>query len=117
MYLHIQYTSAHAPRKGKSSHCKTYAYSASLNVTGVTNDIFLGASDAVMAVSKGSDNKPTILVCDDDAMQRLLIRQCLETENMSVIEAADGYEALEAFGSQRPDLIFMDVDMPGISGI
>ncbi len=70
-----------------------------------------------MAVSKGSDNKPTILVCDDDAMQRLLIRQCLETENMSVIEAADGYEALEAFGSQRPDLIFMDVDMPGISGI
>lgn len=70
-----------------------------------------------MTVSEQIEKKPTILVCDDDAMQRLLMRQCLENEGMSVIEAADGYDALEAYANQRPDLIFMDVDMPGISGI
>ena len=63
------------------------------------------------------DNSPLILVCDDDSMQRLLIRQCLESESLRVIEASDGYEALELTANNAPDLIFMDVDMPGISGI
>lgn len=50
-------------------------------------------------------------------MQRLLIRQCLESEGMRVLEAKDGYEALELVANNAPDFVFMDVDMPGISGI
>lgn len=50
-------------------------------------------------------------------MQRLLVRQCLESEGMSVLEARDGYEALDLVSNNSPDFIFMDVDMPGISGI
>lgn len=68
-----------------------------------------------MAVS--SDDSPLILVCDDDSMQRLLIRQCLESEGMRILEAKDGYEALELVANNAPDFVFMDVDMPGISGI
>ncbi|MEC8612324.1 MAG: hypothetical protein VXY21_00530 [Pseudomonadota bacterium] len=37
------------------------------------------------------DDSPLILVCDDDSMQRLLIRQCLESEGMRILEAKDGY--------------------------
>ena len=63
------------------------------------------------------DDSPLVLVCDDDSMQRMLIRQCLESEGMRTLEAKDGYEALELVANNAPDFIFMDVDMPGISGI
>lgn len=64
-----------------------------------------------------ADESPLVLVCDDDSMQRLLIRQCLESEGMRVLEAQDGHEALDLVTNSSPDFIFMDVDMPGISGI
>lgn len=58
-----------------------------------------------------------ILVCDDDSNVRLLTRQCLEAEEMVVIEAADGTEALDVFARERPDLVFLDVEMPGMTGL
>ncbi|MBT5134572.1 MAG: response regulator, partial [Halieaceae bacterium] len=61
-----------------------------------------------------SDDSPLVLICEDDSMQRLLVRQCLESEGMSVLEARDGYEALDLVSNNSPDFIFMDVDMPGI---
>jgi len=67
-------------------------------------------------VVKPNDN-PLVLVCDDDSMQRLLIRQCLESEGMRILEAQDGHEALDLVANNNPDFVFMDVDMPGISGI
>ena len=64
-----------------------------------------------------ADNKPLILVCDDDVMVRMLARECLEAEGMAVCEAADGAEALQAYATHNPDLLFLDVDMPLVSGI
>ncbi|MDP4650663.1 MAG: EAL domain-containing protein [Haliea sp.] len=61
--------------------------------------------------------RPKILVCDDDQIVRLLTRQCLEAEDMIVVEASSGPEALEMFTRERPDLIFLDVEMPGLSGL
>lgn len=58
-----------------------------------------------------------ILVCDDDQNVRLLTRQCLEAEGMLVVEAANGEEALELLVSDRPDLVFLDVEMPGMTGL
>ena len=58
-----------------------------------------------------------ILVADDDMNVRLLSRQCLESEGMIVVEAADGHEALDAFVRERPDLVFLDVEMPGMTGL
>ena len=58
-----------------------------------------------------------ILVSDDDQNVRLLTRQCLEAEGMVVVEAADGVEALDLFVRERPDLVFLDVEMPGMSGL
>jgi predicted signal transduction protein with EAL and GGDEF domain len=61
--------------------------------------------------------QPKILVCDDDASVRMLTRQCLEAEGMSVVEAATGPETIEQFLKERPDLLFLDVEMPGMSGL
>ena len=58
-----------------------------------------------------------VLVADDDMNVRLLTRQCLEREGITVIEAADGHEALDCFVRERPDLVFLDVEMPGMTGL
>ena len=77
----------------------------------------LGVVEGKTRLAVIPDDSPLILVCDDDSMQRLLIRQCLESEGMRILEAKDGYEALELVANNAPDFVFMDVDMPGISGI
>ncbi len=58
-----------------------------------------------------------ILVVDDDQNVRILTRQCLEAEEMVVVEAADGFEAIDVFVKERPDLVFLDVEMPGMTGL
>ena len=62
-------------------------------------------------------HRAKILVSDDDQNVRLLTRQCLEAEGMIVVEAADGPETLEVFVRERPDLVFLDVEMPGMTGL
>ena len=63
------------------------------------------------------DENPLVLVCDDDSVQRLLIRECLESAGMVVVEAESGREAIELVTNHRPDFIFMDIEMPGLNGI
>ena len=58
-----------------------------------------------------------VLVSDDDANVRLLTRQCLEAEDMTVVEACNGPETIDVFVRERPDLVFLDVEMPGMSGL
>lgn len=58
----------------------------------------------------------TILVCDDDASLRELVRAVLGSR-YRFVEAADGVEALQLARELRPDLIVLDVMLPGLSGI
>ena len=58
----------------------------------------------------------TVLVIDDEAPIRLLCRVNLEAEGMPVLEAGDGPSGLEAARSERPDVILLDVMMPGLDG-
>jgi DNA-binding response OmpR family regulator len=59
---------------------------------------------------------PKVLVIDDEAPIRLLCRVNLEAEQMEVVEAEDGTVGLELARSERPDVILLDVMMPGIDG-
>jgi diguanylate cyclase (GGDEF)-like protein/PAS domain S-box-containing protein len=59
---------------------------------------------------------PTVLVVDDDAVMRQMIREVLEGQGCKVEEAEDGEEGLSAFSRLRPDLILMDVMMPKLDG-
>jgi DNA-binding response OmpR family regulator len=57
-----------------------------------------------------------VLVIDDEAPIRLLCRVNLEAEGMEVLEAADGPSGLEKARSETPDVILLDVMMPGLDG-
>ena len=60
--------------------------------------------------------RPTVLVCDDEPVLRMLVRATLDKGNYTVVEACDGDEALARTRSDRPDLILLDMMMPGRSG-
>ena len=61
--------------------------------------------------------EPLVLVVDDDRLQRSMARDVLEEQGYAVVEAADGLDALERFGEDRPDLVMLDVEMPGKDGV
>jgi two-component system response regulator MtrA len=60
--------------------------------------------------------RPTVLVCDDEPVLRMLVRATLGLGDYTVVEARDGDEALERIRSDHPDLIVLDMMMPGRSG-
>src|ERR1041384_5757597 len=57
-----------------------------------------------------------VLVIDDEAPIRLLCRVNLEAEGMDVLEAADGPTGLDQAREQQPDVVLLDVMMPGLDG-
>jgi len=57
-----------------------------------------------------------ILVVEDDADNRRIVAKVLTGEGYEVIEVATGAEAVAAVHQQRPDLIIMDLALPGIDG-
>ncbi len=62
-------------------------------------------------------NTPSILVVDDEATIREVLTRYLEHEGFTVRQAADGYEALDAVTFEPPDLILLDLMLPGIDGL
>jgi DNA-binding response OmpR family regulator len=57
-----------------------------------------------------------VLIIDDEAPIRLLCRVNLEAEGMDVLEAADGLTGLELARTSHPDVVLLDVMMPGLDG-
>jgi CheY-like chemotaxis protein len=60
---------------------------------------------------------PLVLVVDDTAETRRLMRRVLERDRLRVIEASNGEEALRAIVAQRPAAVVLDLRMPGLSGL
>jgi DNA-binding NarL/FixJ family response regulator len=61
---------------------------------------------------------PTVLIVDDHAGYRSAARALLEAEGFEVVgESASGEDALERVESLRPDLVLLDIGLPGIDGI
>jgi DNA-binding response OmpR family regulator len=57
-----------------------------------------------------------ILIVDDDAAVRGLVRDVLEIEGYEVTVAEDGFAALRRIDAERPDCVVLDVMMPGMDG-
>jgi DNA-binding response OmpR family regulator len=58
----------------------------------------------------------TLLVADDDAEMRRLVRRALEKRGYTIVEARDGEEALERILELKPAAVVLDVMMPGLTG-
>ncbi|MFO0576164.1 MAG: response regulator [Polyangia bacterium] len=63
-----------------------------------------------------TEQRPKILVVDDNAQNRLAISDTLEAEGFEILEADDGFTAITAFQAHAPDCILMDARMPGLDG-
>ncbi len=76
------------------------------------------ASTAPPALESIPERIPRILVVDDDEVMRSLIAKALELlpSKPEVVEAKDGLEALAKVDGLKPDLVILDVMMPGLSG-
>jgi len=59
----------------------------------------------------------TVLVVDDEPQIRRVLRATLSSNGYEVIEAKSGPEAIEMVVAERPDLILLDVNMPGMNGL
>ncbi|MDK2973309.1 MAG: hypothetical protein PWP23_3064 [Candidatus Sumerlaeota bacterium] len=58
-----------------------------------------------------------ILIVEDDPATRLYMRESLASQGLEPQTASDGVKGLEVFRRQRPDLVFLDIQMPGINGL
>lgn len=74
---------------------------------------------AVHAVGKSSNARSSrsVLVVDDDPLQRIQLTDCLADLGIEVLEEEEGSAALETIRSARPAVIIMDVRMPVLDGI
>lgn len=57
-----------------------------------------------------------ILIIDDSLMSRRMMRKILEEDNHEVVEANDGFSALEIFSLENPQMVMLDLTMPGMNG-
>lgn len=62
------------------------------------------------------EEKPVVVLADDDPSIRLMVRHVLESEDFDIVEASDGLEAIKAVEKHHPALILLDAVMPGIDG-
>jgi len=59
----------------------------------------------------------SILVVDDEALTQRTIGRALEKEGLELFLATSGEEALQTVSDEKPDLLLLDVVLPGINGI
>src|SRR5437879_13050605 len=57
-----------------------------------------------------------VLVADDSHVVRVMLRRQLEAQGLRVEEAADGHQAVRGCRALRPDVVLLDVEMPGLDG-
>jgi two-component system, cell cycle response regulator DivK len=58
----------------------------------------------------------TIVIVDDNAVSRELIREVLDSPGYSILEASDGRNGIELIQRNSPDLVLLDIQLPGLDG-
>ena len=76
----------------------------------------MGKIGSAIGTSQGRA-RPLALVIDNERMTRQLVREALEQSGLDVREAESGAQAIELFGSDRPDIVLVDVGMPRMDGL
>lgn len=58
-----------------------------------------------------------ILIVDDSGLTRRILRRALEPAGYSIVEAEDGLKGLDKYSEEKPDLVILDMIMPGMEGL
>lgn len=99
------------------AHAQGYLFSRPLPA-----EAFLQGISSLMGERQDRSAEPgvapvRVLVCDDDASIRRLYRRALQSGNVEVTDAVDADDCLEKLTTSRPDLVILDVTMPGRGGL
>ncbi|WP_165873564.1 ATP-binding protein [Parasulfuritortus cantonensis] len=73
-------------------------------------------AEPVRAVVARRPGHTTVLVVEDNQTNQMVMAELLASLGATAVEAADGWSALERFKRNRPDLVLMDLHMPGMDG-
>lgn len=107
-----------APRTARATGTSKTARAAETNSTArVARGWARGTAAVAASIAAMVTGVPSILVVDDDPKIRDLVSSYLSAEGYEVAGASDGREAVDSARGLRPDLVVMDVVMPGIDGI
>lgn len=71
---------------------------------------------AAPPAARAGSARARVLIVEDEALNRKLFRDLLRAGGYDVICAADGFEGLSAYQRHAPDLVLVDVQLPGIGG-
>jgi len=63
------------------------------------------------------EETPKVLIVDDQAGIRLLLQEVFSYEGLHIMQASNGKEALDIVRSNRPDLVLLDMKIPGMDGL
>lgn len=58
----------------------------------------------------------TVLIVDDEAVNRELLEELLGAEGLNIIQARDGHRAIECVAHRKPDIVLLDINMPLVNG-
>ena len=72
--------------------------------------------DEPLDLGEGGKGKATILLVEDEDQLRRVMKDLLEREGYAIVEAADGVQALEQMDRHNPDVILLDLNLPGMDG-
>ena len=83
----------------------------------VMSSLLLTTPEPTAGTKRDAAAKPLVLVVDDHADTRELLRYVIEMSGCNVVEAADGEEAVWLAEKMLPDLILMDTSLPRVDGL
>lgn len=74
------------------------------------------AQDSTLSEDTASNRTPKVLLAEDNRTNQLVFRKMVGQLDIDLRTANNGFEAFQAFQDERPDVIFMDISMPGMDG-
>ncbi len=83
---------------------------------GIANRLGIERREVEERIGRLSDTRTKILIVDDEPDTLIPLKRALELEDYNVIEAHDGVEALEKVRDEIPDLMILDLMLPGLDG-
>ncbi len=82
----------------------------------ISRKLGISEEDVKKRIGNLSETRPKVLIVDDEMDTLLPLKRSLEVENYIVVEALNGQEALDIVKNEIPDIILLDIMLPGMDG-